>query len=184
MRRGKRRRPQEYKHEEVRVNHRIRAREVRVIGAEGEQLGVFPVQQAMAMAQEAGLDLVEVAPTARPPVCKIMDHGRFKYDSKKKAQESKRKQTVISIKEVKLRPKTDIHDYDFKLRNAARFLKNGDKVKITIIFRGREITHKEIAFERLQKVADDLEELGTIESRPRMDGRTMFMLLAPKVPKK
>jgi len=113
-----------------------------------------------------------------------MDHGRFKYESKKKAQENKRKQTVIAIKEVKIRPKTDKHDYDFKIRNATRFLNNGDKVKVTIVFRGREITHKEIAFERLKTVANDLVELANVESEPRMDGRTMFMLLAPKVSKK
>lgn len=184
MRRGKRRRPQEFKHEEIRVNRRIRAREVRVIGAEGEQLGVFSVPEAVHLAEDAGLDLVEVAPTARPPVCKIMDHGRFKYESKKKAQENKRKQTVIAIKEVKIRPKTDKHDYDFKVRNATRFLNNGDKVKVTIVFRGREITHKEIAFERLKTVARDLAELANVESEPRMDGRTMFMLLAPKISKK
>jgi translation initiation factor IF-3 len=184
VRRGKRRRPQEYKHEEIRVNRRIRAREVRVIGADGEQVGVLATQDAFALAQQEGLDLVEVAPTARPPVCKIMDFGRYKYDEKKRVQETKRRQTVISVKEVKIRPKTDIHDYDFKMRNATRFLSAGDKVKVTVIFRGREITHKEIAYERLQKVIKDLAEISNVEQPPRMDGRTMCMILAPKALKK
>ena len=184
MRRGKRRRPQEFKHEETRVNRRIRAREVRVIGADGEQVGVLPVRDSMDLAQEAGLDLVEVAPTARPPVCKIMDFGRYKYDEKKRAQEKKRKQTVIAVKEVKIRPKTDEHDYQFKMRNATRFLTAGDKVKVTVIFRGREITHKNIAFERLQRVMEDLKEISNVEQAPRMDGRTMCMVLAPTAIKK
>ena len=166
MRRGRRKRPETFKHEEVRVNRRIRAREVRVIDADGEQRGIVPVQQAMALAEEAGLDLVEVAANARPPVCRIMDYGRYKYDEKKKAQETKRKQTVIAVKEVKIRPKTDEHDYQFKLRNAIRFLEAGDKVKVTIVFRGREITHKEIALERLKRVEEDLRTSGAW-SRPR-----------------
>lgn len=180
MRRGKRRRPVEYKHEEVRVNRRIRAREVRVVDAEGEQLGVLGLHEAVALAQEAGLDLVEVAATARPPVCRIMDYGRYKYDMKKKAQETKRKQTVITVKEVKIRPKTDIHDYQFKLRNAVRFLGEGDKVKFTVVFRGREITHKDIAFQRLQRVVEDLKEQAQVEQEPKMEGRTMSMILTPK----
>ena len=184
MRRGRRKRPQEFKHEEIRFNRRIRAREVRVIGEEGEQIGVLPIHEAIRAAQEASLDLVEVAPTARPPVCKIMDFGRYKYDEKKKVQESKRKQTVVQVKEVKIRPKTDVHDYNFKMRNATRFLTNGDKVKVTIVFRGREITHKEIAFQRLTKVKEDLNELAVVEQEPRMDGRTMMMILAPRASKK
>jgi len=184
VRRGKRRRPQEFKHEETRFNRRIRAREVRVIGADGEQIGILPIQQALIAAEQAGLDLVEVAPTARPPVCKIMDFGRYKYDEKKRAQETKRKQTVISVKEIKIRPKTDIHDYDFKMKNARKFLEAGDKCKITVVFRGREITHKEIAFERLQRVREDLSDVSTVEQQPRMDGRTMAMILAPTASKK
>ncbi len=184
MRRGKRRRPVEYKHEEVRVNRRIRAREVRVVDAEGNQVGVVSVHEALALAQEAGLDLVEVAPSARPPVCRIMDYGRYKYDMKKRAQETKRKQTVVSVKEVKIRPKTDIHDYEFKKRNAVRFLEDGDKVKFTVVFRGREITHKEIAFQRLRTVVEDLKDLAQVEQEPKMEGRTMSMILAPRVTKK
>ncbi len=184
MRRGRRKRAQEFKHEEIRTNRRIRAREVRVIGAEGDQLGVLPIMDAMRAAQDAGLDLVEVAPTARPPVCKIMDFGRYKYESKKKAMEAKRKQTVIQVKEVKIRPKTDEHDYQFKFRHAVRFLTAGDKVKLTVLFRGREITHKQVAFERLRRFQEDLQDLGVVEQEPRMDGRTMMMIMAPKVPKK
>ena len=175
MRRGRRKRAQEFKHEEIRTNRRIRAREVRVIGAEGDQLGVLPIMDAMRAAQDAGLDLVEVAPTARPPVCKIMDFGRYKYE---------RKQTVIQVKEVKIRPKTDEHDYQFKFRHAVRFLTAGDKVKLTVLFRGREITHKQVAFERLRRFQEDLQDLGVVEQEPRMDGRTMMMIMAPKVPKK
>src|SRR5262249_55047467 len=149
-------------------NRRIRAREVRVIGPEGEQLGVLPIEGALARAQEEGLDLVEISPMAKPPVCKIMDYGKFKYEAKKKASEAKKKQVVVHLKEVKLRPKTDEHDYDTKIKNVRRFLETGDKARITIMFRGREITHKEIGQQILMKIVEDLKDVGVIEQAPRM----------------
>ncbi len=164
---------------EVRVNARIRAREVRVIGPEGAQLGIFRLEDALALAQERGLDLVEVAPQARPPVCKIIDYGKFKYEQKKKAQLAKKKQSVVSVKEVKFRPKTDKHDFEVKVNNARRFLEDGYKVKATVMFRGREMAHREIGFDRLKTFAESLRGVATIEQAPRMEGRTATMLLAP-----
>jgi translation initiation factor IF-3 len=150
-----------------------------VIGAQGEQLGILTIEQALVKAGEAGLDLVEISPTAKPPVCKIMDYGKFKYDEKKRQAQAKKKQVVVQLKEVKLRPRTDEHDYDFKMRNVRRFLEEGNKSKLTIMFRGREIVHKEIGQKILMKVIEELKDVGVVEQTPRMEGRQMFMVLAP-----
>ncbi len=152
---------------------------MRVVGAEGEQLGVLTIEAALSKAGELGMDLVEVNPMAKPPVCKIMDYGKFKYEEKKKASDAKRKQIVVHLKEVKLRPKTEDHDYDFKVRNVKRFLEEGNKARITIMFRGREITHKELGQKLLDDVVKDVKDIGVIEQHPRMEGRQMFMILAP-----
>jgi translation initiation factor IF-3 len=157
----------------------IRSREVRTIGPEGDQLGILTIERALAMAEELELDLVEVAPLARPPVCKIMDYGRFKYHQAKKAQEAKKHQTVIQVKEVKVRPKTEEHDFQVKLKKIQEFLAEGDKVKVTVMFRGREVTLPERGLEQLHKMLAQLEEVAKVEQQPRMEGRTMFMLLAP-----
>src|SRR5262245_35700125 len=162
-----------------RTNRRIRAREVRVVGPAGEQLGVLTIEAALEKAQEFGMDLVEVNPMAKPPVCKIMDYGRFKYEEKKRASEAKKKQVVVHLKEVKMRPKTEEHDYEFKVRNVKRFLEEGNKARITIMFRGREITHKELGQALLDDVVKDVKDVGVIEQPPRMEGRQMFMILAP-----
>jgi translation initiation factor IF-3 len=162
-----------------RTNRRIRAREVRVVGSQGEQLGVLSIEQALEKAQSEGLDLVEVSPMAKPPVCKIMDYGKFKYEEKKKANEAKKKQVVVKVKEVKLRPKTEDHDYDFKVRNVKTFLEEGNKAKITIMFRGREITHRELGQALLDEVIADVKDIAVVETPPRMEGRQMFMILAP-----
>ena len=159
------------------MNERIRVREVRLIGAEGEQLGVTSPEAAMELAREAGLDLVEVAPNANPPVCRIMDYGRYKYEQKKKS--GKGKGHSAALKEVKLRPRTDSHDLEFKLRNARRFLIEGDKVKITIMFRGREIVHRELGHKQLRVVQEMLGNLAAVENPPRMEGRFLSMILVP-----
>ncbi len=165
---------------QIRVNHRIRVPEVRVIGSDGEMLGVLQTHEALRQAQAEGLDLVEVNPKADPPVCKILDFGKYKYEEKKKAGEAKRKQTVVEIKEIKMRPKTDDHDIAFKTKAARRFLEAGHKVKFTVRFRGREITHPEKAQEQLQLVIQGTEELANVESRIMMEARTMTVLVAPK----
>ena len=163
-----------------RINQRIRVPEIRVIGDDGKMLGVMQTHEALRRAQERGLDLVEVNPKADPPVCKILDFGKFKYDEKKKAKEAKRKQSVVEIKEIKLRPKTDDHDLAFKTRAAHRFLEAGHKVKFTVRFRGREITHPEKAQEQLDWIVKECEEIANIEVRPAMEQRTMTLLMAPK----
>jgi len=150
-----------------------------VVGAQGEQLGVLSIDQALERAAADGLDLVEVNPMAKPPVCKIMDYGRFKYEEKKKTNEAKKKQVVVKVKEVKLRPKTEEHDYDFKIRNVRTFIEEGNKAKITIMFRGREITHRELGTAVLDDVVQDLKDVAIVESTPRMEGRQMFMILSP-----
>jgi translation initiation factor IF-3 len=149
------------------------------VGPAGEQFGVLSIEAALAKAGEFGFDLVEVNPMAKPPVCKIMDYGRFKYEEKKKASEAKKKQVVVHLKEIKLRPKTEEHDYAFKLRNIRRFLEEGNKARVTIMFRGREITHKELGQAVLDEVVKDLKEVAVVEQPPRMEGRQMFMMLAP-----
>src|SRR5690349_21607865 len=165
---------------QIRINHRIRVPEVRVIGADGGMMGVMTTSDALRRAQEKGLDLVEVNPKAEPPVCKILDFGKFKYDEKKKAREAKRKQSVVEIKEIKLRPKTDDHDLQFKTRAAHRFLEAGHKVKFTVRFRGREITHPEKAHEQLDWIVGECEGIANVEVRPAMEQRTMTLLMAPK----
>ncbi|MFT4299879.1 MAG: translation initiation factor IF-3 [Aeromicrobium sp.] len=164
---------------ELRVNDRIRVPEVRLVGPGGEQVGIVRIEDALRLAAESDLDLVEVAPTARPPVCRLMDYGKFKYEAAQKARESRRNQTNTIIKEMKLRPKIDQHDYDTKKGHVVRFLKAGDKVKITIMFRGREQHRPELGYRLLQKLAADVEDLGFIESNARQDGRNMTMVLSP-----
>jgi translation initiation factor IF-3 len=165
---------------QIRVNHRIRVPQVRVIDANGEMLGVLDTHEALRRAQDQGLDLVEVNPKAEPPVCKILDFGKYKYEEKKKAGEAKRKQTVVEIKEIKLRPKTDDHDIAFKTKAARRFLEAGHKVKVTVRFRGREITHPEKAQEQIQLIISQIEDLANVETRPMMEARAMSVLVAPK----
>ncbi|SFR47619.1 bacterial translation initiation factor 3 (bIF-3) [Litoreibacter janthinus] len=162
-----------------RVNDRIRSDEIRLIGAEGENVGVVTPARAMAMAEEAGLDLVEISPNASPPVCKIMDFGKYKYETQKKEAEARKKQKIIEIKEVKFRPNTDTNDYDVKMRNVFKFLENGDKVKVTLRFRGREMAHLNLGRELLERVADDIEGKGKVENFPKMEGRQMIMLIGP-----
>src|SRR5690349_18040299 len=164
---------------EPRINERIRVPEVRLVGPAGEQVGIVSINDALRLAQEADLDLVEVAPTARPPVCKLMDYGKFKYESALKARESRKNQAQTVIKEIKLRPKIDPHDYGTKKSHVERFLKQGDKVKVTIMFRGREQSRPELGFRLLQRLAGDVEELGFVESQPRQDGRNMIMVIGP-----
>lgn len=165
---------------QIRVNHRIRVPEVRVIDANGEMLGVMTTHEALRRAQEQGLDLVEVNPKSEPPVCKILDFGKYKYEEKKKAGEAKRKQTVVEVKEIKLRPKTDDHDIAFKTKAARRFLEAGHKVKFTVRFRGREITHPEKAQEQLNLIIPQLEDIANVETRAMMEARAMSILVAPK----
>jgi translation initiation factor IF-3 len=162
----------------------IRVREVSLIGNDGEQLGVFPTQEALNMAEERDQDLVEVAPNSSPPVCRIMDYGKFKYQQSKRAHEAKKKQKIIHVKEVKLRPNTDQHDYDFKLKNAFRFLESGDKVKVLVFFRGREIVHRENGQKLLVRVTETLEDIAIVEQEAKQEGRTLCMIFAPKSLKK
>lgn len=164
---------------EPRINDRIHVNEVRLVGPAGEQVGIVRIEDALRLAREADLDLVEVAPMARPPVCKLMDYGKFKYEAAQKARDSRRNQANTVIKEMKLRPKIDDHDYETKKGHVVRFLKAGDKVKITIMFRGREQSRPELGFNLLKKLADDVAEDGIIESQPKQDGRNMLMVLAP-----
>jgi translation initiation factor IF-3 len=164
---------------EPRINDRIRVPEVRLVGPEGEQVGIVPIAKALELAAEHDLDLVEVAPMARPPVAKLMDYGKFKYEAAQKARESRKNQVLTVIKEMKLRPKIDPHDYETKKGHVVRFLKQGDKVKITIMFRGREQSRPELGFRLLQRLGEDVQELGFVESSPKQDGRNMIMVLAP-----
>lgn len=154
--------------------------EVRLTGLDGEMIGIVKTSQALAMAEEADVDLVEVAPNARPPVCRLMDYGKFRYQEQKKAQEAKAKQKVIQIKEVKFRPQTDENDYQTKLRALARFITDGNKAKVTLRYRGREMAHQEFGTELLNRVKDDLAEIAQVESFPKLEGRQMIMVLAPK----
>lgn len=164
----------------MRINHRIRVPEVRVVGPDGSNLGVLPTDEALRRAQEGGFDLVEVNPKASPPVCKILDFGKFKYEEKKKQREAKKKQAVVEVKEVKLRPKTDDHDLMVKVRAARRFLESGNKVKFTCRFRGREITHPEVAYQQFNEILGKLEDLTNVEQRPTMEGRAMATIVSPK----
>jgi translation initiation factor IF-3 len=165
---------------QIRVNHRIRVPEVLVIGPDGGKLGVLQTHEALRMAQEQGLDLVEINPKADPPVCKILDFGKYKYEEKKKAAQARRNQAVVDIKEIKLRPKTDDHDINFKIRAARRFLEAGHKVKFTVRFRGREITHPEKAHEQIDIIVKALEDVANVETRPMMEARAMSVVVAPK----
>lgn len=164
----------------VRRNELIHAREVRVIGVEGEQLGILQRNEAIAMAREVGCDLVEVSSNTTPPVCRIMDYGKFKYEQQKKKQDAKKRQAVVQVKEIKVRPKTDEHDYETKLKHIRSFLEDGDRCKVTVFFRGREIVHKDRGVEILERIVKDLEDVGKVEQEPRAEGRTLQMLLVPK----
>ncbi|MEX1298511.1 MAG: translation initiation factor IF-3 [Desulfotignum sp.] len=166
--------------DQLNVNKGIRAGEVRVIGADGEQIGILPMPEALRIAEEQNLDLVEVSPDAKPPVCKIMDHGKFKYEQTKKKQEAKRKQKTTQIKEIKVRPKTDDHDLATKVRHIEKFISNNDKVKITLVFRGREVMLREQANAVLEKVVNLTSDFAVVEQLPRFEGRVITMLLAPK----
>jgi translation initiation factor IF-3 len=162
-----------------RINHRIRVPQVRVVAEDGSMLGVLDTHEAQRKAREAGLDLVEVNPKAFPPVCKIMDFGKFKYEEKKRTNEAKKRQAIVELKEIKLRPKTDVHDLEVKINHARRFLEEGNKVKITCRFRGREITHPEAAEKQLHAVVDRTKDLAMVELTPRMEGRNMTLVMAP-----
>lgn len=164
----------------MRINLRIRAKEIRVIGENGEQLGVLTVPEALQKAEEAGLDLVEVAPTAAPPVCRIIDYSKYKYEQEKKEKEAKKKQKVVHIKEIRLGPKIGEHDYQFKLRNLEDFLKRGDKVKVTMMFRGREMAHMDLGRKLLDRLASEISSIGEIEETPRLEGRIISMVVRAK----
>lgn len=165
---------------DFRVNEEIRVKEVRVIDGEGAQLGIMSVRDAQRLAEEKQLDLVEVAPAARPPVCRIMDIGKYKYEQSKREKEARKKQKTVSIKEVKLRPNIEDHDFEVKAKNAIRFLKDGDKVKATIIFRGREIVHTQLGQKLLVRMAESLNDYSTVERQPKLEGKNMIMILAPR----
>ena len=162
------------------INKRIRAQEVRVIDPEGQQIGILPISQALESAAEFGLDLVEISPNANPPVCKIMDYGRYKYEQTKKRQEAKKKQTTFQLKEIKVRPKTGEHDLQVKIGHIKRFIDNNDKVKVTVIFRGREITLSQLGRDVLERIADETAEIAVVEQNPKFEGRTLMMVLAPR----
>lgn len=163
-----------------RVNEQISVAEVRVVDADGEMVGVISVQEGIDLAMEVGLDLVEVSPNADPPVCKILDYGKYKYEAQKKANEARKKQKVIAIKEIKMRPGIDEHDYQVKMKNVRRFIDDGDKVKMTIRFRGREMAHQDLGMNVLHRVRDEMEETAKVEQFPKSEGRMMTMVLAPK----
>jgi translation initiation factor IF-3 len=163
-----------------RINQDISAPQVRLIGADGEQVGVVPLDDAQSMAAQASLDLVEISPQAEPPVCKVMDYGKFRFEEQKKQQAARKKQKHVQVKEIKFRPGTDIGDYNVKLRNLIRFLTDGDKVKVTLRYRGREMAHQELGRDLLKRVEGDLQEYGAVEQYPKMEGRQMVMVLAPK----
>lgn len=165
---------------DLRINDEIRVREVRVVGDGGEQFGVMSTRDALQLAQDRHVDLVEVSPTARPPVCRLMDYGKFKYEQAKRDRESRKKQKVVNVKELKMRPSIEDHDFDVKVKNARRFLEEGDKVKCTMVFRGREIVHAGLAQQTLSRLAELVSDVGAVERVPRVEGRAMIMILAPK----
>ncbi len=165
---------------DYRVNEEIRAREVRVIDPSGNQIGIMPLREALRLAEERQLDLVEIAPQAKPPVCKLMDYGKYKYEQSKREREARKRQRIINVKEVKLRPSIEEHDFQIKARNAARFLRDGDKVKATIMFRGREIMHTELGHQLLVRLAEQLKDLSIVERQPKLEGKNMVMILAPR----
>ena len=162
-----------------RVNGAIRVPKVRCIDPEGNQLGVLDTREALTKAEDFGLDLVEVQPNADPPVCKILDYGKYKYEAQKRANEARKKQKTIEVKEVKFRPNTDTHDYDVKMRNVLKFLEKGDKVKVTLRFRGREMAHQDLGRDLLNRVAEDVKDIGKVENMPKMEGRQMIMVIGP-----
>ncbi|MBC7344924.1 MAG: translation initiation factor IF-3 [Clostridia bacterium] len=164
----------------LRVNEEIRAREIRLISPEGEQLGIVSVMEGLRAAQERGMDLVEVAPNAKPPVCRIMDYGKFRYEQSKREREARKKQRIINIKEVKLRLGIEKHDFEVKARNTARFLQDGDKVKVTIMFRGREISHADLGKQLCTRLAEEVSPFGLVERPPKVEGRNMVMILTPR----
>ena len=161
------------------ANERIKALDVQVIGSEGNNLGVMQLKQAIQLAKDEGLDLIEISPNANPPVCKIMDMGKYKYDLQKKANQAKKKQKVVSLKEIKLRPGTEIHDYNFKIKNAQKFLSKGDKVKFTIRFKGRELQHSRLGNNLMEKIKQDMQSIGRVELHPKFDGKQMIMVIQP-----
>jgi translation initiation factor IF-3 len=165
---------------QTRVNERIRVSQVRLVDEEGEMLGIKPTKEALELAKERGFDLVEVSPGANPPVCRIMDYGKFKYEQSKKAKKAKKKQHIMHVKEIKMRPKIETHDYGFKMNHARRFLEHGNKVKFSLIFRGREVTHPDIGLRILKQVAEDLAEIADVEVGPKKEGMTMMMVMFPK----
>ncbi len=162
------------------MNERIRAKAIRLIGAEGEQLGVVTSEEANRLAREQGLDLVEVAPKATPPVCRIMDYGKYKYEQSKRAKEAKKHQHLIEVKEMKFRPKTDEHDYQFKLKHIQKFLEEGNKAKVTVMFRGREMVHVDLGKRVLERLIQETQDFASVEQPPRLEGRNMTVVLAPK----
>lgn len=166
-----------------RVNEDIRVKEVRLVSEDGEQLGIVPIREALALAEEKGVDLVEVAPSAKPPVCRMMDYGKFKFEQSKREKESRKKQKIISIKEVKMRPNIEEHDFQVKAKNARKFLSAGDKLKFTIMFRGRQITHPELGEKLCIQLAKELSDISSVEKSPKVEGRNMVMILVPKLDK-
>jgi translation initiation factor IF-3 len=169
---------------DVRINREIRAKEVRVIDPEGKQLGILPIMEALRTAYNSELDLVEVSPKAEPPVCRIMDYGKFKYEQRKKEHDARKKQTVVHLKEVKMRPKTEPHDFQFKVRNIERFLKEGNKIKVTIVFRGRELAHPDLGRNMLARIVEEIKESGKVEQEPKFEGRNCVMILSPVLAQK
>lgn len=165
--------------DEHRINERIRVPQVRLIDEKGGQVGIVPTQEALQMARERGLDLMEISPTAQPPVCKICDYGKFKYEKKKKEHEARKKQTVIKVKEIQLRPQTEEHDRDYKFKNVRQFLEDGDKAKITIMFRGREITYVDQGFKIMRQLAEMVKDIAVVEASPKLEGKKLIMVLAP-----
>ena len=161
------------------ANERIKALDVQVIGSEGNNLGVMQLKQAIQKAKDEGLDLIEISPNANPPVCKIMDMGKFKYDAQKKANLAKKKQKIVSLKEIKMRPVTETHDYEFKVKNAKKFIAKGDKVKFTIRFKGRELQHSHLGNELMTKIKEDMKDIGKVELHPKFDGKQMIMVIQP-----
>ena len=162
-----------------RSNNRISSPEVQVIGSDGENLGTLNTNEAISMAKNQGLDLIEIAPNANPPVCKIMDMGKYKYDLQKKANQAKKKQKTVSLKEIKLRPGTEAHDYNFKIKNAKKFITKGDKVKFTVKFKGREMQHTELGKDLMNKIIDETKDVAKVESKPKFEGRQMVMIIQP-----
>ncbi len=164
---------------DFRINEQIRVREVRLVDTEGAQLGIMPIKDALRIAEERQLDLVEIAPQAKPPVCRIMDFGKYKYEQSKKEKETRKKQKVMDVKEIKMRPNIEDHDFLVKVKNAERFLKEGNKVKVSIIFRGREIVHTQLGKQLLVRMADQIKDIGSIERQPKLEGKNMIMIITP-----